>query len=229
MAAGISQSSVSRIERGHLGTLPWEAVLAVANVLEVRLEFTARWRGGDLERVVNRRHSALHEGLARRISEAGGWESVAEVSFAIYGERGVIDRLAFHRNRRALAIFEIKPDLADPAGLIGQTDRYRRLAVMIAGDRGWRPDTVSCWAIVGATDTNRRRLVAHQHLLREAFPAHTPALRRWLLDPDRRLDGLAFVAYPYDVTGTGAMRSPKRVRRPRDGRPERGPGVGRAS
>lgn len=150
---------------------------------------------------------------------------MAEASFAIYGERGVIDRLAFHGRRRALAIFEIKPDLSDPAGLVGQVNRYRRLAMIIAGDHGWRPATVSCWAIVGATDTNRRRLVAHEHLLHEAFPARTGALARWLKDPDGRLDGLAFIAYPHHVTGTDGMRAPKRVRRPRDGHRERGGGV----
>jgi transcriptional regulator with XRE-family HTH domain len=133
--AGVSQSTVSRIERGHLGPLPLNAIRAVVSVLEIRLDTVPSWRGGDLARVMNARHSALHERLADRLAGETGWVSAAEVSYSIYGERGVIDRLAFHAERRMLAVFEIKADLADPAGLVSQVDRYRRLAPKIAAER----------------------------------------------------------------------------------------------
>ncbi len=143
--AGVSQSTVSRIERGHWGALPLKLVRAVAAVLEIRLDTVPSWRGGDLDRVMNARHSALHERLADRLAAEAGWVSAAEVSYSIYGERGVIDRLVFHAERRMLAVFEIKADLSDPAGIISQIDRYRRLAPRIAGERGWRSDLVSTW------------------------------------------------------------------------------------
>jgi transcriptional regulator with XRE-family HTH domain len=210
--AGVSASSVSRIERGFIDKLPMTIVRRVATVLEIRLDLVPSWRGGDLERVINARHSALHERLADRINRAAGWASAAEVSYSIWGERGVIDRLAFHAESRMLGVFELKADLNDPAGLIAQVDRYQRLAVEIARVRGWDAKAVSCWVIIADTDTNRRRLAAHFELLRGAFPADGQDLRRWLLDPRERVDGLAFVAFARAQTTTGSLTPVKRVR-----------------
>lgn len=210
--AAVSQSAVSRIERGHAAVLPQIIVRAVAVVLEIRLDTVPRWRGGDLERVVNARHSALHERLADRIARQTGWVSAAEVSYSIFGERGVIDRLGFHAGQRMLAVFEIKADLTDPAGLVSQVDRYRRLAPRIAAERGWHSGRVSCWAVIADTDTNRRRLAAHGALLRGAFPAGGRSLGTWLRDPADRVDGLTFVAYPRGGTGTQSLAAIKRVR-----------------
>jgi transcriptional regulator with XRE-family HTH domain len=210
--AGVSQSSVSRIERGHMASLPLGVVRAVAAVLEIRLDTVPLWRGGNLERVMNARHSALHERLADRLAGETGWVSAAEVSYSIYGERGVIDRLGFHAARRMLAVFEIKADLADPAGLVAQVDRYRRLAPEVAAARGWEGGAVSCWAVVADTDTNRRRLAAHRELLRGAFPLDGRAFWEWLRDPVERVDGLMFLAYPHAQTGTRSHSTVKRVR-----------------
>ncbi len=218
-AARISPSTVARIERGSFVQLPLETIRAVAAALEIRLDLMASWRGGDLDRVVNARHSVLHEILAARLGRCDGWVSEAEVSYSIYGERGVIDRLAYHREHRMLAAFEIKTDLTDPAGLIAQLDRYSRLAPRIARERGWDPSTVSRWAIVADTDSNRRRLAAHVSLLRGALPAEGRELRSWLRDPARRVDGLAFIAYPHAQTLTRNLGATKRVRlaRPKPG------------
>ncbi len=215
--AGTSPSSISRIERGMFGTLAVEVIRRVGAVLEIRLDLVPSWRGGDLERVVNARHSALHERLADRLARAPGWVSAAEVSYSIWGERGVIDRLAFHAGRRMLAIFELKADLGDPAGLVAQVDRYRRLAQEIARSRGWAAESVSCWAVVADTDTNRRRLAAHRELLRGAFPADGRGLGAWLVNPVARVDGLTFLAYPPPRTGKRSLTAVKRVRVARTG------------
>jgi len=215
--ARVSASTVGRIERGSFATLPLASIRAVAAALEIRLDLLPSWRGGDLDRVVNARHSALHESLAGRLARCAGWVSEAEVSYSIYGERGVIDRLAYHAARRMIAVFEIKTDLTDPAGLVAQLDRYSRLAPRIALDRGWHGESVSRWAIMADTDSNRRRLAAHAALLRGALPAEGRELRSWLSDPDRRVDGLAFIAYPHAQTLTRNLTATKRVRlaRPR--------------
>jgi hypothetical protein len=210
--ARTSPSSVSRIERGQFATLPVDVIRRVAAVLEIRLDIVPAWRGGDIERVVNARHSALHERLADRLSRAPGWDSAAEVSYSIWGERGVIDRLAFHAERRMLGVFELKADLGDPAGLIAQVDRYRRLAPEIARSRRWEADAVSCWAVVADTDTNRRRLAAHRELLRAAFPVDGRRLSEWLRDPVSPVDGLTFLAYPQPRTGKWSLTAVKRVR-----------------
>jgi transcriptional regulator with XRE-family HTH domain len=210
--ARTSQATISRIERGLFGTLSIEVIRRVATALEIRVDLVPLWRGGDLERVVSIRHSALHERLADRLGRYPGWTSAAEVSFSIWGERGVIDRLAFHSERRMLVVFELKADLSDPAGLIAQVDRYRRLAPEIARGRGWEAASVSCWAVVADTDTNRRRLKAHHELLRGAFPASRRELAELLQDPVSRVDGLTFVAYPPARTGTRSLTAIKRVK-----------------
>ena len=62
--AGVSRATVSLAERGHLGRMPLETIRRVAQVLDVRLDLVARWRGGELHRLLSARHSALHESVA---------------------------------------------------------------------------------------------------------------------------------------------------------------------
>lgn len=213
--ARTSASTVSRIERGQFETLSIDIVRRVGVALEIRLELVPSWRGGDLERIVNARHSALHGRLADRLARAPGWVSAAEVSYSIWGERGVIDRLAFHAEQRMLAVFELKADLGDPAGLVAQVDRYRRLAPEIARGRGWDAASVSCWAVIADTNTNRRRLAAHEELLRGAFPVDGRGFADWLRNPVARVDGLRFLPYPHARTGKQSLTAIKRVRVPR--------------
>jgi transcriptional regulator with XRE-family HTH domain len=62
-ATGVSDSTVSRIERGHLDGLMLRVIRQVAAALEVRIEILPRSRGADLDRIVNARHSVLAEGV----------------------------------------------------------------------------------------------------------------------------------------------------------------------
>lgn len=83
--AGVSDATVSRIERGHLDSLSLRTVRVVAHALDVRVDLLARWRAGDLDRLLNARHSALHDSVAAWFREAlPEWELAPEVSFAIY-------------------------------------------------------------------------------------------------------------------------------------------------
>jgi transcriptional regulator with XRE-family HTH domain len=182
--AGVSDVTVSRIERGHLDTLSLQLVRSVAAAIDVRVELVARWRAGDLDRLLSARHSALHDSVATWFRDAmPGWELAPEVSFSIYGERGVIDIVAWHAGRRALLIIELKTDIADVNELIGTFDRKRRLAAKAVHDRGWIPATVSGWVIVAPGRTNRARIAAHGAMLRAAFPADGRSIRAWLTDP----------------------------------------------
>src|SRR4051794_25365670 len=106
MLAGASQSTVSRLERGHLGGLRVDTLRAIAVVLEVRVELVVRWRGGDLDRLVNARHSALHDRIARGLAALPDWRFEPEVSFSIWGERGVVDILAWQARGRTLLVIE---------------------------------------------------------------------------------------------------------------------------
>jgi hypothetical protein len=119
------------------------------------------------------------------------WVLAPEVSFSIYGERGVIDILAWHPTERALLVIELKTDIVDVNDLVGSMDRRRRLAWSIARERGWDPLTVSTWVLVAASRTNRSRLVAHRTVLRNAFPADGRAMNRWLQQPTSEMNGMS--------------------------------------
>jgi transcriptional regulator with XRE-family HTH domain len=189
--AGVSRSFISVVERGHLDRVALLTIRKIAAVLDIRVDLVARWRGGELDRLLGARHSALAESVAAHLSKLPGWDQAPEVSFSIYGERGVIDILAFHRPTGSLLVIELKTAIVDVNELVGSVDRKRRLAARIAADRGWHPTSVSCWVIVAAGRTNRRRIEAHRTILRTAFPRSGRSMRAWLRRPVGRAAGLS--------------------------------------
>jgi transcriptional regulator with XRE-family HTH domain len=213
--AAVSPSTVSRIERGHLDHISVSVILAVTRALGIRTRLVAQWQGGDLDRLVNGGHARLHESVARWFDDAlPDWLLTPEVSYAIRGERGVIDILAWHPDQRALIVIELKTDIVDVNDLVGSMDQRRRLAMDIAEARGWHPLTVSCWVIVAESRTNRARLAAHRSMLRNAFPVDGRSMQGWLRKPDGDVAALSL----WDRAGEPGRRSipaRHRVSRPR--------------
>lgn len=209
---GLSASAVSLIERGHLDTMSVRSLRRLAVALEIRLELTARLRTGDVERLLNAGHAALHEALASHFVSLPGWLHAAEVSFSVYGERGVIDILAFHEPTGSLLVVELKTELVSFEDLLSTMDVRTRLARQIAAERGWRARTVSCWVVVADTAPNRRRIREHKSLVRSSFAQDGTALRSWLRQPRGAIRALSFwsISNP-----SGAKRVPALVRRVR--------------
>ncbi len=225
----MSQSAISRLERGHVGPQSIDSVRAVAAALDIRVDLVPRWRAGDLDRLLNARHSALHESVARLFrDELPAWILAPEVSFAIYSDRGVIDILAWHPGRRALLVIEIKTDLADMNELLGTFDRKRRVAGQVGSARGWDPVTVSAWLIIAGSRTNRRRVEAHEAMLRGALPHDGSTMRRWLRDPVGSVGALTFWTDSHGTAGRPAIEPVRRVQRHGTPPAERGPGTMRA-
>ena len=108
--AGVSRASVGRIERGQLASVPLGTIRRLATALDARFDTIVRWQGGDLGRLLNARHAAMHEAMARMFTSLDGWETEPEVSFSIYGERGIIDILAWHPARGILLVVELKTE-----------------------------------------------------------------------------------------------------------------------
>ena len=218
LAAGVSRTSVSRIERGHVGTLAVDTLRRVAGVLDVRIDLIARWRAGELDRLLNARHSRLHELVAGRFRELPGWVIEPEVSFAFGWERGIVDILAFHGATGTILVIELKTDIADVNELAGTLDRKRRLGPRIAAGHGWlvRPGTqASAWLIVAESTVNRRRVAAHRSMLRAALPSDGRTITGWLMAPAGTVRALSFWsdAHPGNV-GSG-LRPIRRVSGPR--------------
>jgi hypothetical protein len=211
----VSRTIVGRIEHGRLDSIPLGTIRRVAVALDARLDAALRWQGGDLGRLINARHAAMHEAMAALFAGLEGWVSEPEVSFSIYGERGVIDVLAWHPVRRILLIIELKTELVDINDLMGSADRRRRLAATIAHDRGWDPTAIATWVVLAESRTNRRAAAAHSTVLRAKFPFDGRAMRRWLRDPDGRIDALGFLPSVHGVSvgrGTAPVRRVSRAR-----------------
>lgn len=211
--ARVSATTVWRVEHGHVEGLTLAALRRVCEQLEIAIELLPRGRGSDLDRLVNARHSAMHEAIARVLArELPEWQQASEVSFNIWGERGVIDLLLWHPTRHALLIIELKTELVDPGNLLATMDVRRRLASDIAATRGWRPSMVSTWVIVARSRTNERRLGAFRTILRSAFPADGRSMRAWLRDPVGPIDGLSLWEFDGSTSPTPVQRV--RVRQP---------------
>jgi transcriptional regulator with XRE-family HTH domain len=182
--AGVSQSLVSLVERGHLDKISLATLRGIGRVLDVNVGVYARWRGGELDRMLSVRHSLLAESVATMLVGLPDWSIAPEVSFSIYGERGIIDILAFHAPTGCLLVIELKTAIIDVNELVGTLDRKARLAPEIARQRGWDARHVSRWVIVARDKTNLRRIEAHRSVLRAAFPDDGRLMRGWLIHPN---------------------------------------------
>ena len=219
--AGVSPALVSLVERGHFDRVALGTLRRIAAAIDMRLLVVARWRGGDLDRLVHAGHEALREDVARHLAALPGWVQAPEVSFAVYGERGVIDILAYHAPTQSLLVIELKTELASIEDLLVRMDRRTRLAMGIGRERGWQPLRVSGWVVIGESDANRRRMQNHATTLRSAFPADGRAMRAWLRQPQGRIAALSFWANSSGSSGTRRIAARKRVRRPASGRSSR--------
>jgi len=191
--AGVSRASIGRIESGQLASVPLGTIRRVAAALDARFDTVVRWQGGDLGRLLNGRHAAMHEAMARLFASLDGWLAEPEVSFSIYGERGVIDILAWYPVSHVLLVIELKTEFVDVNELMGSVDRKRRLAAVIARERGWDPIGVATWVVLSDNRTNRRALAAHETVMRTKFPVDGRRIRPWLRRPVGRLDALSFL------------------------------------
>jgi hypothetical protein len=114
------------------------------------------------------------------------------VSFSIYGERGVIDILAWHAESRSLLIIELKTAVVDPQGLVASMGRRVRLGPRIAAQFGWQPAAVSAWVVMLDTRTNHRRVLRSSALLRSAFPSDGHRMHSWMTRPAGSIRALSY-------------------------------------
>lgn len=212
--AGVARSVVGEIETGHVDRLRVEVMLRVVATLGGRMDLVVRWQGGDLDRLVNARHAALHESVARSFRTFNDWQIAPEVSFNIRGERGVIDILAWHAATRTLLVIELKTEIVDVSELMGTLDKKGRLARYVARDRGWDAAQIGVWLIVADSAMNRRRARMHRTTLRAAFPTDGRSVAKWLQRPMGALRCFSFWTNSAGAGTKSRLATVKRVRRP---------------
>jgi transcriptional regulator with XRE-family HTH domain len=193
VAAGLAQSTISLIERGHLDRLAIGTLRTVFAVVDARFYGGVAWRGGAVDRLLDERHSLL-VGAVAKLLRAQGWLVELEVSFAVYGERGSIDLLAFHPATRTLLVVEVKTELTSVEETLRRHDAKVRLAAQIARERfGWREADTSRLLVVLDGSTARRRVLRHDASMTVAYPTRSREVRRWIPRPSGSLRGLLFV------------------------------------
>ncbi len=203
--AGFSQQTVSDLERGRFDSL--RLIRKVAGILEIRVSLTPEWRGGDLDRLLDRRHAALVEAAMTALKDAG-WETTAEFTFNRYGDRGSVDVLAWHSMRRAVLIVEVKTSLNNLQELLARLDRKTRVVPgIVATEKGWRALSVGTVLLVAEESGMRRPIARHAATFSSTLPARNLEVRHWIADPAGPLRGIWFQA----ATGP---RGTRRVPRP---------------
>ena len=211
--AGVSQTTVCRVEHGRLETVQVGLVRAVLRALEIDLALDARWRGGELDRLADEDHAAL-VGRIAQVLEATGWLVQAEVSYSIYGERGSIDLLAWHSGSRILLVVEVKTTLNSIEETLRRHDVKVRLAGAVAKERfGWDPTAVARMLALPDESTARRRVARHDAVLGRTYGLRAREVRQWLRDPRGGPGMLTFLS---PIPGESGRRrgSRRRVRRP---------------
>lgn len=211
--AGVSDAIVSRIEHGQLGPITHATLERVARVLEIRLDYRARWHAGDLDRLAGRDHSLLVERFAGRLGSAG-WETRSEVTFAIWGDRGAVDLLAWLPAARSLLVVEVKTEITDVGETLRAFDVKIRHAAAVAASVGWTsPAIVSAALVVAETRTNRRRISAHAQTFRGLLPDTGRELRALLGgNRDRPVRAITFLSYRRSSTTGPHSAGVRRVR-----------------
>lgn len=207
---GVSRSVVGRIERGAISNIPFGRLVAVADVLDGRLDLDFRWRGEALDRLVDERHAAIVDALVGLFRSAR-WEVAVEVTFSIYGERGSIDVFAWHPIRHVVAVNEVKASVGEAGNTLLGVDRKSRLAPKIAKDRGWPCTGVARFLVVADGSTSRDRISRHADTFRGAFPAGGRECLAYIRDPvGEPPSGILFLT-PRNARG---VSSTARARRP---------------
>jgi transcriptional regulator with XRE-family HTH domain len=214
--AGVSASVVSRAERGHVDTLTIRTVRSLFAAVDARFDGSVRWRGGELDYLLDRAHAELGTAVTQMLSGAQ-WEVRPEVTFMRFGERGSIDLLAVRSDRRAAAIFELKSEMTSFEEQQRRLDAKARVAASVVEERFlWRPTALGVILVLADTSTNRARVSRVAPLIRSALPAGNVQVRRWLRDPVGDIQGIWFFRDLHRGTVKRGASSPHRVRVPRE-------------
>lgn len=168
-----------------------------------------RWRGAELERLLDEDHSMVVDAVATRL-EGLGWTVEAEVTYSEFGERGSIDVLGVRPAARAIVVLEVKTDIASSEALGRKLDEKARLAPRIVNKRlGWRAEHVGRVLVMPET-MRLRRLVERHPTIGRMFPGDALAVRRWLRNPVGTVAGMWFLSFSDPRTVGGAHAASRR-------------------
>jgi hypothetical protein len=194
---------VSNVERGHIARSTLTTVRAMFEALDARLQLVPRWRGAELERLIDADHARIVKQVVRRL-QILGWSPLVEVTYSEFGERGSIDVLALLPQKRAALVIEVKSDLSSEEAVARKLDEKGRLAPTIVRRRtGWSPSTLGTVLVFPESPRLRRRLASSASLA-QMFPIASRQLAAWLRNPQGSFAATWFLS---GIT----LRNPRRV------------------
>lgn len=220
--AGLSRDVVQRIEADELGGVTIGSLARVIAALDADLVVEIRWRGAELDSLVDRVHAALVTATAERLRRAG-WVTFAEVSFNHFGDRGRCDLVAWHPEERMPLIVEVKSRLGNLQEALGRQAVKARLGTVIAEQLGLARPRLVVPAFVLAEDGANRRLVGRHAVVFQRYAVRGRAALRWIRRPTAAVSGLLwFESSPdADQVRTNRPRDPSRRPAAAEGRRRR--------
>jgi len=178
---GVTQSTISQLERGHGGTLSldlWQRVFLI-------LGRPLRWEAGrdPQQDVADAGHLELQE-LVLRLGPRVGFVGTFEMPMGSGGSRHSTDVGLRDDRRRILGLIECwnAPDDLGAAARSSASKVARAEEVAIAIGHGEPYRVASCW-VVRATTRNRRLFAKYEASLRSRFPGSSSAWVRALTVP----------------------------------------------
>lgn len=207
------------LELQRLSRLTLDELDACFEVLDARLDLVVRYQGAAVERLLDEGHAALVTAFVRLLNHLG-WETQVEVTFNNYGERGSIDIVAWHSDRRTLLVVEVKSELGSVEGTLRPFDIKCRLAPKVVREQfGWQAAIVGRVLLLPEDRTARRAVERHRDVLDQKLPGRSRQLREWLHDPVGAVAGIWFLTFGGVADG---KRNPSAIRRVRKPKPRSG-------
>ena len=193
-ASGVPLNDVKAIEAGSAGAVQLGRIRQILEAQDGRARLVPWWNGAAADRLFDERHAAIVERCVA-ILRARGWRAEVEVSFSEFGERGSIDILGCHEQRRAVAVCEVKSAIGSLEETNRVLDAKERLAPTVVKRRlGWKPEVVGRILILPRTSRTRHVIDAHRATMESSYPARSREVRAWLRSPDAALRGIWLVA-----------------------------------
>ncbi len=202
--AGVSQSAVGAVERGHGGTL--EIIERIAHALDAVPVLVLRGRPVLGRPDPSDAAHSLTVATMRRLFARAGLATATEQPVSDGRVRGWIDLLAFDEQAGRLIVDETKSSLADMGALERQVELYARLALQPARALGWHPHEILVVVTVLATAEADAFVSAHRAELATEFPVRGREAVRALLDRGP-IRGRALVAVDPTRPGRQALTS----------------------
>lgn len=202
--AGVSQQTVSQLERGNADAATLHLVKQVVAPLGITVDLVFRWKGPELDRLLDARHARTVNQVVARLGTQ--WQTVVEFTFNDYGDRGSVDILAWHSVSRVLLLIEVKSELDGLESVLRSMDlKLRVVPKLVARERGWRAVAHGSLLVLPDEVTARRAVERSRPVFDIALPARTVAVRRWLREPFGPIRGIWFLA---DTPGRRVIRNP---------------------